>query len=779
MLKYRYNYEETNATASTFTYATGKQKARIDFLAKGLYRVAMWKEGERLLPTWAVAPGDTKMPREGRERLSIDGFPMEVPKVSKKDSLHDSMGNDRQVIFSLPEAEVVLSLPGFSFEVRVKVENKTKQLFSDRPYSPYNYNGELGEGASHFLKAERYEEIFGLGEKSGKVNRFGRSFTIGARDAMGYDASSSDPLYKHMPFYICRNSVGTYGIYYDTHAKGSMNFMEEMDNYYGHFKSFACEDNALVYYVFLGSIKEISTRFAWLCGRSVFSPKWSLDYHGSTMTYTDAENADEKLRGFLAKCKENDLKCSGFYLSSGYTSIGSKRYVFHWNKDKIPDPIDLIQTFKEAGVHFIPNIKPAFLEDHPMYEMIAEKGWFLHYPDGTPAKLPFWDGYGSYLDFTNPGAFDFWTSMAKEKLIDYGMDALWNDNNEYYLADREIMAAGFGNPIPAYRICQVFPMLMVMASNAAFGETTKRHMMSTRSGGAGINRLAQTWTGDNYTSFQDLHYNHKMAVNMSISGIPLFGHDLGGFAGPAPGKELLLRWLQYGTLLPRFCIHSWNDGGNATEPWMYPDCLETVHRLFAFRNRIRPQLYQLLYRVHKNYDTFITPLFVDFPEEDPESDLFLLGHEVLCALVFQEGADEVIVKLPGEIGWYADISFDQAESYYRAKEGKELRFPCGMKDLPVLLHKEGTIFMENDAAYAANQDQESLLYRIYAVEKGTFFAEFFEDDGITKEEYGNGITTTIQVRCTESEVLVSGIPNGRKVHVADYLHRTVKMKTEA
>lgn len=769
MKKYRHSYETVSSNDSTFIYKSAVGNARLDFIAPDMYRVALWKDDSSLLPTWAVSPGDIKPVREGRNRLSLEGFEMAAPKVTeiKSDIPFDSMGNNQKIIFSLPDADIVLLLPCFSLETRKtgSAPGEGELLFKDRAFSPYNYAGELGDGQCHFISAERYETILGLGEKSGNVNRFGRSFVIGARDAMGYDASSSDPLYKHLPYYICKNSVGTYGLYYDTHAKSTLNFMEEMDNYYDYFKSFSSDDEALVYYVFLGDVKHIARNFSWLCGRNTFSPKWSLDYNGSTMSYTDAPDADVQLRGFLDKCKKNNLKCSAFYLSSGYTSIGDKRYVFNWNTDKIPDPKDLINTFLKAGVHFIPNIKPAFLEDHPLYELIAQNGWFLHYEDGTPAKLPFWGGYGSYLDFTNPDAFDFWSQMAKEKLIDYGMDALWNDNNEYYLADRDVWAFGFGTPIQAYRICQVFPMLMVMASNEAFYKDGHRHFMSTRSGGAGINRLAQTWTGDNYTSFKDLYFNHKMALNMSISNIPLFGHDLGGFAGPAPDRELLLRWLAYGSLLPRFCIHSWNDGGFATEPWMYPVCLSKVQNIYRFRNRIKPELYQLLYRVHADYDTFITPLFADYPEIDVENDSFLLGHDVVAGCVFHGGCDSVTVTLPGKTGWYADPSLSGEEYYLNAGSYSFRNLPG---DLPVLFHKEGSAFLENTSEYSCESTEENLLLRIYACEKGSFTYDYYEDDGISVNP---GRNYTIEITCGDDSVTVSGLPAGVRVHLADRLNR--------
>ena len=66
----------------------------------------------------------------------------------------------------------------------------------------------------------------------------------------------------------------------------------------------------------------------------------------------------------------------------------------------------------------------------------------------------------------------------------------------------------------------------------------------TRAGPPGIQRYAQTWSGDNTTSWHTLRWNIRMGLTMSLSGMFNIGHDVGGFAGPVPDAELLVRWVQ-------------------------------------------------------------------------------------------------------------------------------------------------------------------------------------------------------------------------------------------
>ncbi len=81
--------------------------------------------------------------------------------------------------------------------------------------------------------------------------------------------------------------------------------------------------------------------------------------------------------GFIEQLKKYNLSCGGFYLSSGYTSIGKQRFVFNWNKDKFPDIKKFVSDFSDKGITLIPNIKPAFLINHPLYKEIADKDLFV------------------------------------------------------------------------------------------------------------------------------------------------------------------------------------------------------------------------------------------------------------------------------------------------------------------------------------------------------------------------------------------------------------------
>lgn len=738
-MKFDHKFALKTADEHCRLYSCDDIKAQIDFIDESCIRVAVYKNKDDILPTFSINPLGSHS-ANGRARLDTKGFSMYSPEViSHQESEEFTLSDNIKIKLNLN-----------NFLLSYSQDNKT--LFCDRAPLAYNFENEFGTGSYHYISRADGEKIFGLGDKGGELNKAGRAFRIETTDCMGYDAKTTDPLYKHIPFYICENSAGCYGIFYDTSDTSYIDFGKEINNYYEPYKYFKTKDNCLVYYVFFGTKLSILQHFARLCGKQAFPPKWSFDYCASTMAYTDAPDSEKQMNTFLDRVKELGLSCSGFYLSSGYTSIGPQRYVFNWNTDKFPDPKAFIKKFSDNGIEIIPNIKPAFLCDHPMYNEIAEKGLFVKNPDGTPFITRFWDGNGSYLDFTNKDAFDFWKSQVCEKLLDYGITATWNDNNEFDIKDTDAVACGFSNgSVNAERIRSILTYLMVEASYQAQIEKRPdlRPFLSTRSGGIGIRRLAQTWSGDNRSEFSDLRYCHYIGLTMSMSGLYFYGHDLGGFSGDMPSRELLLRWIQHGIFEPRFTIHSWNADSSATMPWSYPDIIENVKEIFSQRKQLKPYLYNCAYNAVEKEIPINAPLFLYYDDENirTDSNAFMFGRDILVTFVFDEGEEKSSVYLPKGDCWYLD------DKLYSGGQEVEVTIPAKSK-MPYFI-RGGSVIPTDEGEYGFNTD-EKLTFTVYPAKSGEFESEFFDDDGLSFNYQNNDcIKLKFNVKCTQDSVTVS------------------------
>ena len=487
--------------------------AHVFVLEEDVIRVLLLAQGAVTSPpSWAVAPGQTDIAEPGRDRLDVSGFA--APAFTLEE------GGD-VLTLSTARLRLEITLAGFFCRWSQATPEGWRVIAEDRPTQAYNF-GWWDEGVYHYVKRTPGERYYGLGERAGVMDRAGRRFRLTNLDPMGYDASADDPLYKSIPYVLVVDGEGTaHGVFYDTTADPVFDFGHEHDNYHPHYRYMRAASGDLDYYMIAGpDAREVTRRYTWLTGRPALMPRWAVGYSGSTMTYTDAPNAQARMGEFIAGVSRHDIPCESFHLSSGYTSIGDRRYVFHWNRDKFPDVEGFVRGYAQAGVELVPNIKPALLVTHPRYDELAAEGWFVSDADGDPIVCQFWDEVGGYVDFTNPDAAAWWRGQVTEQLLAHGIRSTWNDNNEYEIWDSRARIDGFGSPRPAAAERPVQTLLMMRASRAAqiAYRPDERPYVVTRSGMAGMQRYAQTWSGDNYTAWKTLRFNQKMGLGLALSG---------------------------------------------------------------------------------------------------------------------------------------------------------------------------------------------------------------------------------------------------------------------
>ncbi|XQY92899.1 TIM-barrel domain-containing protein [Metabacillus sp. HB246100] len=749
--RYQFQFLAENNNTLMFQLDQSDVIARVFVLEEDMVRVMMTK-GEELevKKTWLVAPGMDDVPMEGRDRFDLS--PYSLPHYSYKNE-----GSTFEI--ETARVKVNINLDGFKLTWFAKDSSgNVQQIASDRQTQAYNFDGSLGEGIYHYQKRTLEEQYFGLGEKAGETDRYGKRYRMLSVDPMGYDAQHTDPLYKHIPFYITRNKQTkiSFGIFYDNMAQSVFDMGNEMDNYHGWYRYYQSMAGDLDYYVILGpEVKDVVKKYSWLTGKTIFAPKWSFGYSGSTMTYTDAPDAQEQVKKFINSCEENDIICDSFQLSSGYTSIGDKRYVFNWNTDKFPDAKGFINDFHDKGVKLCANIKPALLKDHPLFHELKEKNMFILNEAGEIEMAQFWDEVGAYIDFTNEDSVKWWKQKVTEQLLEFGIDSTWNDNNEFEVWSKNAVCNGFGEQTNFENVRSLQPLLMMKASYEAQKEYAPelRPYLISRSGSPGMQRYVQTWSGDNYTSWKSLKYNIKMGVGLSLSGIYNLGHDIGGFSGPAPDQELLVRWVQNGIFHPRFTIHSWNDDKTVNVPWMYEETTGLIRDLIKFRHRIIPYLYTALYNAHEKYEPILRPTFYEFEHDEKtfeENDDFMLGESMLVASVVEEGQRERTVYLPKyEEGWY---DYHTSQWY---EGGQTVRIPAPLEYNPLLI-KAGSIIPMNDAdsSFADKTKDERGFFLFPQKDAGVTTYDLFEDDGISADYQENHTIVSVKMEASADVINV-------------------------
>jgi alpha-glucosidase len=628
----------------------GGATLRVEVLEPSMFRVRYKPAGGYREPrTWAIAPiTGTDVAWTGRARDDISGFSRPAAQVVRT----DGGVTLRTGALSVTIAEHPLTLAWH--------DGHDAPLVSDRGTSSYFESPRTG-AVRHYLQRERDDRYYGLGDKTGPLDLHGRRLRTLALDSLGYDPQHGDPLYKHWPFVLTRAPGGQwYGMYYDTLAACTFDMGQEHDNYHGLFRYVEIDDGDLDYYFMAGATPgEVIAQFVKLIGGTHLPPRWTLGYAQTAMGLADAPDAQQQLDGFISRIESEGIPCSAFHYGSGYSSRGKRRYVFTWNEQKFPDPRALNKRFHAAGMHVVANIKPCLLDDHPAYDGVRAQGGFVHDAQSMqPVVEQFWDGVGSHLDFTHPAAIAWWQQQLRAQVLDYGIDVGWNDNNEYAVMDDAAACHGFGTPMPMHRARPLHGLLMTRATfEAQIAHKPGADVFTvTRGGPPGLQRYAQTWTGDNTTSWETLRWNIRTGLQMSLSGMFNIGHDVGGFAGPSPDPEMFLRWVQACCLNPRMVMNSWKADGSTNVPWRHPSVTADVAAAIRLRYTLMPYLWSLFERAHQLHQPIIRPTFYDFPDDAncfADCDDFMLGDALLVAPVVQASATTRDVYLPvGPAAWF-------------------------------------------------------------------------------------------------------------------------------
>ena len=727
---------------------------RIVALAEDLVRFTALRRGEvRQKRTWSVpAFGEADTDWAGRARLDDSSWPAVATEIAASPS---------HIALATKALRLSIALDGFRMDWALP----DGTIFArDRETQPY-FLGQKTHAFKHAMARAPGDRHYGLGDKTGPLDLTGRRLRCAMRDSLGFDPERGDPLYKNWPFLIVRDGPSgvSHGLFYDNGAEGAFDLGCEHDNYFGRYRAYEAEDGDLDLYLILGPrLQDVTRKFVALTGRMAMPPRWSLGFAQTAMALADAPDAQAQIKGVIDAAKAHDVPISAFHFGSGYTSIGKKRYVFTWNRAKFPQPKALMRAFADAQIKVVANIKPCLLEDHPLYgEVAAQRGFIAGGGDREPLKSQFWDGEGAYVDFTNPAGAAWWRENLTREVLDYGVDAGWNDNNEYGLWDDDATCAGFGEPAPLTLMRPVQALLMTRATRDAqlAAKPDVRPFTITRAGGPGLQRYAQTWSGDNTTNWEQLKWNFRTGLGMSLSGLFNMGHDVGGFAGPAPDPELLIRWTQAGLLHPRFLMNSWKADGVTTSPWLHLDALPAIRAALRLRLRLMPYLYSAMALAHEAHVPVLRPTFVAF-EDDPacfaDADAAMFGPCLLAAPVLSQGAREVEVYCPrGPENW-RDVWTGRV---YPA--GGRAQVPAPLDRLP-LLAPAGAIIVTTDSGddYSRLHDESSRAAYVFPGDvAGESSALLFEDDGVSLGGASTRVTIGLNWTATRISVEVGAIGN--------------------
>ncbi len=500
-------------------------------------------------------------------------------------------------------------------------------------------------------------KIYGLGEKTGGLDKRGRSWTFWNSDEPDH-VPERDPLYQSIPVAYIFTPEGTRTIFVDSPATVYLDAGEsepeqlQIEVYDGACSVYVRDDRTLPAAV---------RAYTELTGRMPMPPEWALGFQQCRYSYFPESRVVEVAKRF----RKEEIPCDVVYLDIHYMD-GYR--VFTWDSSRFPDPEAMAESLHELGFHLVTIVDPGVKVD-PEYDLYRDgmaMNAFLSDATGVPYEGVVWPGDTVYPDFTDPVTREWWAKNHRE-LLARGVDGIWNDMNEPsdFSGDSDYrptltvpddLLAGNEGRLEAFgRLHNAYANGMNEATRSAFSQLrpNERGFVLTRAGYAGIQRYAAIWTGDNHSWWEHVGMMIPMFTNLGLSGVAFVGGDAGGFQMNA-SPELYARWIAASCLTPFFRAHSELDSIDH-EPWSFGVRVAEVARTFiGLRYRLLPYLYSLFEQASATGAPVMRPLVYEFPEDDRvhnRSDAFLVGSALLVAPVRERGVQERSVYLPAGL-WY-------------------------------------------------------------------------------------------------------------------------------
>ncbi len=566
-------------------------------------------------------------------------------------------------------------------------------------------------------KMKGTEYFYGLGEKTGHLNKKGYRYRMWNTDNPEPHVESFEVLYKSIPFFITLQQQTAFGIFFDNTHESFFDLGKENSKYY----CFGAEDGNLDYYFIYGpQVADVIKGYTGLTGHMPLPQLWTLGYQQCRWSYTPESRLWEIADNF----RKRDIPCDVLYLDIDYMD-GFR--VFTWDKEKFADFKDTIQKLKEQGFKVVTIIDPGVKKDkgYTIYDEGIEQGYFATDKDGIPYVNQVWPGDSVFPDFSDERVRTWWAENQKI-MMDVGIAGIWNDMNEPAsfkgpLPD-DVQFKNDGYPTDHREIHNVYGHLMSKATYEGIKKhTQKRPFVITRACYAGTQKYSTAWTGDNQSLWEHLRMSVPMLINLGLSGMAFCGTDVGGFGFDCTG-ELLSRWIQVGCFTPLFRNHA-AAGTRDQEPWVFDEQTEDINRKYIkLRYQWIPYLYDLMAQCEKTGMPIIRPLFLHYQNDEKTyelNDQFMVGENILVAPVVQQG--QVVRSLYLPEGRWID--------YWTKEEivgGKYIMREAPVDLCPIYMKAGSIIPLYPEQSYVGQREITNLRLDVYAGEGKTLH---YQDDG--------------------------------------------------
>jgi len=496
-------------------------------------------------------------------------------------------------------------------------------------------------------------------------------------------------------------------------------------------------------FVYGPSLDRVVAGYRQLTGQASLMPVWTLGLWQSRQRYETQQQSLDVVKEFRKRQIPMDtIVQDWFYWRKA--EWGSHQF----DPERFPDPQGWVDAVHREHARIMISVWGKFYPGTANYDAMHKRG-FLYEPL-LWEDIHEWVGF-PYTDYDsfNPEARKLFWSQVSSTLFTKKFDAWWMDATEPDISSPMDLSKQRArmNPTAAGAGSRVLNAYALENSRGVYegqrGEAPdQRVFILTRSGFAGLQRYASaTWSGDMPCTWESLKRQIPAGLGYSISGVPYWSMDIGGFTAPTKFQpqplsadamdewcELNARWFEFGTFVPLVRLHG---ESQLREPWAFGGeghpAFKTVVKYDHLRYQMLPYVYSLAGAVTHDGATFMRPLGMDFPTYPTaraSTDEYLFGPALLVAPVTDYKARQRAMYFPATAGGWYNFWNGQAMT----STGSQT-VDAPYDQMPLYVRSGSIVPFGPDLQYTGEKPADSITLYVYAGNNGSF--SLYEDDGLT------------------------------------------------
>lgn len=661
-----------------------------------------------------------------------------------------------------------------------------KEQENNKAFTPFNDAGRATYTVYQGFAVDKEEGLYGLGQlQNGQMIQRNMSKVL-----VQGNVEDVSPVFQ---------STKGYGVFWDNYSATTYADNEKET-------SFSSEVGDCIDYYFMygGSADGVIAEIRMLTGEVPMMPLWSYGFMQSKERY----KSQEETLGVVKKYRELGIPLDCIIQDWQYWGNNYLWNAMDFQNPTFSRPKEMIDEVHALNARMMISIWSSFGPATKPYRALDKEGllfdietWPQSGVEGWPPNMEYPSGVRVY-DCYSPKARDIYWDHLNKGIFQLGMDGWWMDSTEPDHFNHRKEDFDHQTAMGSFRsVRNAYPLMTVggVYDHQRAETSDKRVIILTRSGFLGQQRYASNvWSGDVQSSWDSFRKQVTAGLNYSLTGMPHWNSDLGGFFAGSYNKgwadnsatrnpmyqELYVRWLQFGTFCPMMRSHGtdvprefyWY--GKQGDP-VYDALVDAV----KLRYTLLPYIYSTSWDVSHNQSTFMRALFMDFVNDKQAWDVtdeYMFGKAFLVAPVVQaQYTPELVQKdLKENEGWgnaskteageVAVADFTQGKSMevylpagtrwfnYWTNEmlegGQNTTVATTFNRIPLFVRAGSVVPVGPDVQYSGEKAWDNLTLCVYPGADGSF--TLYEDE-FDNYNYEKGAYTEIPMTWDDSKRMLT------------------------